>query len=230
MLHADIVARVRELLLEGAIPPGTRIAERELCERFGVSRTPLREALKVLAAEGLVVLLPNRGARAAKPTSRSLQDLFEICEGLEALAGELACRRITDAELRAIAGLHDDMVRHYKAGDLAQYFRCNRLIHEAIVRAADNAVLAGLYDSVAARIRSVRYLAPMPAEHWSIAIKEHEGILNALERRDGQGLALILRSHLRVKRRQVEEAGLAENAEDTADDNVTLLRRRQDRA
>ncbi len=230
MLHAEIVARVRELLLEGAIPPGTRIAERELCERFGVSRTPLREALKVLAAEGLVVLLPNRGARAAKPTSRSLQDLFEVCEGLEALAGELACRRITDAELRAIAALHAEMVGHYKADDLAQYFRCNRLIHDAIVRAADNAVLSGLYETVAARIRSVRYLAPMPSDHWVIAIKEHEGILNALERRDGQGLALILRSHLRVKRRQVEEAGLAENADEAGDDNVTLLRRRQNRA
>lgn len=230
MLHEEVVSRVRDMLLDGTIRPGARIAERELCDQLRVSRTPLREALKVLAAEGLVVLLPNRGARAAKPTSRSLQDLFEVCEGLEALAGELACQRISDAELRLIGGLHTDMVRHYQAGDLTQYFRCNRLIHEAIVKAADNAVLAGLYESVAARIRSVRYLAPMPADHWVIAIKEHEGILNALERRDGQGLALILRSHLRVKRRQVEEAGLAENSDEADESNVTSLRRRQRRA
>ena len=213
MLHAEIVARVRDLLLEGAIPPGARIAERELCDRFGVSRTPLREALKVLAAEGLVVLLPHRGARAAKPTSRSLQELFEVCEGLEALAGELACRRIGEAQLAAIRELHDQMVAHYKADDIAPYFRCNRLIHEAIVRAADNAPLNALYDSIAARIRGVRYLAPMPKDHWAVAIKEHEGILNALERRDGEGLAHILRHHLRVKRKQVEEAGLSDSGD-----------------
>lgn len=105
------------------------------------------------------------------------------------------------------------MVACYEADDMARYFRCNRLIHEAIVRAADNAPLNALYDSVAARIRGVRYLAPMPKEHWAVAIKEHEGILNALERRDGQGLAHILRHHLRVKRNQVEEAGLSEGIE-----------------
>jgi DNA-binding GntR family transcriptional regulator len=212
MLHEEVVSRVRDMLLDGAIRPGARIAERELCEQLRVSRTPLREALKVLAAEGLVVLLPNRGARAAMPTSRSLQELFEVCEGLEALAGELACRRISDAQLAAIRALHDQMVAHYEADDMAQYFRCNRLIHEAIVRAADNAPLNALYDSIAARIRGVRYLAPMPKEHWAVAIKEHEGILNALERRDGQGLAHILRHHLRVKRKQVEEAGLSDSA------------------
>lgn len=213
MLHEEVVSRVREMLLDGSIRPGARIAERELCDLLRVSRTPLREALKVLAAEGLVVLLPNRGARAAKPTSRSLQDLFEVCEGLEALAGELACRRITDTQLAAIREMHREMVACYEADDMARYFRCNRLIHEAIVRAADNAPLNALYDSVAARIRGVRYLAPMPKEHWAVAIKEHEGILNALERRDGQGLAHILRHHLRVKRNQVEEAGLSEGIE-----------------
>jgi DNA-binding GntR family transcriptional regulator len=213
MLHEEVVSRVRRMLLEGVIRPGSRRAERELCEQLRVSRTPLREALKVLAAEGLVVLLPNRGARAAKPTSRSLQDLFEVCEGLEALAGELACRRISDAQLAAIRDLHNEMVARYHADDMAQYFRCNRLIHEAIVRAADNASLNALYDSIAARIRGVRYLAPMPKEHWAVAIKEHEGILNALERRDGQGLAHILRHHLRVKRKQVEEAGLSDGAD-----------------
>src|SRR5919206_3275669 len=91
MLHDEIVARLRDMLIEGVIPPGARVPERELCAAFGISRTPLREALKVLAAEGHVTLLPNRGARAAKLTSKDVQDLFEVCEGLEAIAGELAC-------------------------------------------------------------------------------------------------------------------------------------------
>jgi DNA-binding GntR family transcriptional regulator len=210
MLHEDVVGRLRHMLLEGEIPPGTRVPERELCEAFGISRTPLREALKVLGAEGLVVLLPNRGARAALLTSKDVQDLFEVCEGLEAIAGELACGRITDDEMQEIAALNEQMQNHHRDRDLAQYYRCNRQIHEAIVRAADNAVLWHLYESVTARIRRARFVAPMTPAHWELAVREHEAILNALLRRDGAALSHVLRRHLRHKREAVERAGFAE--------------------
>ena len=210
MLHEEVVARLRHLLIEGEIPPGGRVPERDLCVALGISRTPLREALKVLAAEGHVILLPNRGARAAKLTAKDVRDLFDVCEGLEAIAGELACKRISDDELAEIAFLHREMERHYERRDLPQYYRCNRAIHEAIIRAADNPVLSSLYDSVTARIRRERYVAPMPPAHWELALREHEAILNALERRDGSGLAHILRRHLRNKRQELEWAGFAE--------------------
>src|SRR5258708_30815385 len=102
------------------------------------------------------------------------------------------------------------MVRHYQARDLLAYYRCNRQIHEAIVRAADNAVLAGFYESVSGRIRRARFITPMTEEHWALAIQEHEGILNALQRRDGGGLAHILRNHLRRKREAAVHAAFAE--------------------
>ena len=137
MLHEEVVGRIRAILLDGEIPPGARIPERELCDRLQISRTPLREALKVLAAEGLVQLLPHRGSRAAKLTDKDMRDLFEVCQGLEALAGELACERISDAEIGEIAAAHEEMVRHYRDGDLIQYYRGNRAIHEAIVAAAE---------------------------------------------------------------------------------------------
>jgi DNA-binding GntR family transcriptional regulator len=210
MMHDEVVSRLRHVLTEGEIAPGARIPERELCASFAISRTPLREALKVLAAEGLVVLLPNRGSRAAKLTQKDVKELFEVCEALEAAAGELACPRISDEQLSEIAELQTNMVEHYRAQDLLSYYRCNRLIHEAIVRAADNAVLAGFYESVAARIRRARFITPMSAEHWALAIQEHEGILNALQRRDARGLAHILHTHLRRKREEVVRAGFAE--------------------
>ena len=210
MLHGDVVSGLRELLLEGDIPPGARIPERELCARFQVSRTPLREALKMLAAEGLVVLLANRGARAAKLTAEDLQNLFEVCQGLEALAGELACERITDEEIAAVRQSHDAIVGHFRSGDLAGYYRFNREIHEAIVAAAGNPVLSSLYDSVTARIRRARYVTPMTPLRWAVAVSEHEGIVNALARRDSLGLSHILRVHLRHKRQEVIQAGFAE--------------------
>jgi DNA-binding GntR family transcriptional regulator len=211
MLHEELVARLREMLIEGAIPPGARVPERELCLRFGVSRTPLREALKVLAAEGHVLLLPNRGARAAKLTWKDVQDLFEVCEGLEAIAGELACQRIGDAAVARIVALHEEMAAHHRHRDMAQYYRCNRLIHEAIVEAAGNAALSGVYEQVTARIRRARFVAPMPPAHWDLALREHDGIVNALQRRDGAGLAHILRRHLRNKQKEIELAGFAED-------------------
>jgi DNA-binding GntR family transcriptional regulator len=211
MLHEEVVSRIRAILLDGEITPGARIPERDLCQRLQISRTPLREALKVLAAEGLVQLLPNRGSRAAKLTDKDVRDLFEVCQGLEALAGELACERITDAEIDEIASAHAAMAHHHHEGDLIQYYRCNRAIHEAIVAAAGNPVLAALYNSVTARIRRARYVTPMKPHRWALAVTEHEAILNAVQRRDGVGLAHILRTHLRHKREEVAQAGFAES-------------------
>jgi DNA-binding GntR family transcriptional regulator len=211
MLYEDVVSRLRNILLEGQIPPGARIPERELCGRLQVSRTPLREALKVLAAEGLVLLLPRRGSRAAKLTGKDVQDLFEVCQGLEALAGELACERISNQELASICKLHAAMTRHYQDRDLQAYYLCNRQIHEAIVEAARNPVLSALYESVTARIRRARYVTPMTPARWAIALQEHEAILNALLRYDSIGLAQILRAHLRHKREEVIRAGFADD-------------------
>src|SRR3954469_18291473 len=118
MMHDEVVSRLRHILMEGEIAPGARIPERDLCASLGISRTPLREALKVLAAEGLVVLLPNRGSRAAQLTQKDVKELFEVCEALEATAGELACPRITDVQLREIEVLQADMVEHFRARDL----------------------------------------------------------------------------------------------------------------
>jgi DNA-binding GntR family transcriptional regulator len=225
VLHEEVVARVRMMLLEGEITPGARIPERELCEQLKISRTPLREALKVLAAEGLVQLLPNRGSRAARLTEKDVRDLFEVCQGLEALAGELACERISDAEVSEIATAHEAMVQQYRAGDLIQYYRCNRAIHEAIVAAAGNPALSGLYESVTARIRRARYFTPMTPPRWALAVQEHEAILNALRRRDGVGLSHILRTHMRHKREEVMRAGFAEIGElrpDTSDEKQAV--------
>ena len=213
MLHEEVVVRLRNILLEGEIPPGARIPERDLCVQLQISRTPLREALKVLAAEGLIVLLPNRGARAARLTEKDVQDLFEVCQGLEALAGELACERISEQQMNEVATAHNAMVQHYHDNDLAQYYRRNRQIHEAIVAAAGNPVLSALYESVTARIRRARYVTPMTAERWAMAVNEHVAILSALTRRDSLGLTHILRAHLRHKREEVLKAGFAEPLE-----------------
>lgn len=208
--HEELVAKLRLMIMEGELPPGVKIPEKELCIRFEVSRTPLREALKVLAAEGHVELQPNRGARVTRLTTRDVVELFQVSEALEALAGELATKRIEQPEIDAIARLHSDMVREHADGNLPNYYRLNRKIHEAIVRASGSAVLISLYEQVSMRIRRARFVAPMPQDRWDQAMSEHEGILNALLRRDGAVLSTILRHHLQNKSKQVVEAGFAD--------------------
>src|ERR1700737_1364258 len=122
-LHDEILTRLRDHIVEGNIPDGDRIPERQLCEMLGISRTPLREALKVLASEGLVELLPNRGARVARLDGRDIENMFQVMGALEALAGTLACAHISDAEIAEIAALHYEMLAQYMRRDLPGYFR-----------------------------------------------------------------------------------------------------------
>ena len=201
-LHDEILTRLRDHIVEGNIPDGGRIPERQLCEMLGISRTPLREALKVLAAEGLVELLPNRGARVRALGEQDLAELFDMMAGLEGLAGRLACENITDEEIAEIERLHYEMYGSYLHRDMHGYFHVNQLIHQKIVEASRNATLKTAYANIAGRIRRVRYSANFARkrERWGEAMREHEMILEALRRRNGSELAEVLFRHLRNKR------------------------------
>ncbi|CAO4138895.1 hypothetical protein LNAOJCKE_3561 [Methylorubrum aminovorans] len=202
-LHDEVLARLRDFIVEGNLDPGARVPERLLCDRFGISRTPLREALKVLASEGLIDLLPNRGARVRRIGEREIVELFDVMGGLEALAGRLACERITDEAYAEIERLHHEMYGCYLRRDLHGYFACNQAIHDRIVQAADNAPLSATYTSFAGRLRRARYSANLDAnrDRWGEAMREHEEILDALRRRAGAELSDILFRHLRNKRK-----------------------------
>jgi DNA-binding GntR family transcriptional regulator len=201
-LHGEILLRLRDYVVEGHIAEGARVPERQLCEKFGISRTPLREALKVLAAEGLIELLPNRGARVRELRPRDLDELFDMMGGLESLAGRLACEHVTEAEIAEIERLHHEMYGYYLRRDMPNYFQANQRIHEHIVAASRNETLRAAYTNIAGRIRRVRYAANFARQRqrWAEAMREHEAILDALRRRAGSELADILFQHLRNKR------------------------------
>ncbi len=195
-LHEELTEALREMIVSGQLPMGQKVPEKDLCELYGVSRTPLREALKVLATDGLVNLEPNRGAWVSAITVEDLDEMFPVMAALEALAGELACKQITDDEVEAIRALHNRMLGHYKAGELPEYFALNQQIHEAILAAAHNDTLTVHYRSLSTRVRRGRYMANMTRERWDQAMAEHELILDRLAARDGAALAVILKDHL----------------------------------
>lgn len=213
-LHSEIVDHLRELIVSGELAPGQKIPEKALCERFDISRTPLREALKALAAEGMIELLPQRGARVVTITDEELQELFPIIASIEALAGELACEKITDAQLEAIGQMHDEMIEAYKAERSMEYSRLNRAIHFAIFEAADNASLLALYRNLELRIRNIRHTVRQAPRDWKDAVSDHEKILQALRARDASRLAKVMRQHVlntaRTVRHSIDELSTSE--------------------
>ena len=174
-VHADLLDNLREVFVRGDVPPGAKVPEKQLCERFGVSRTPVREALKVLAAEGQVELLPNRGARVRELSLEEVDGLFAVAGALEALAGEQACERITHEALDALAALHAGMKAAFDRRDMPTYYALNRQIHEAIVGATRNPVLMAQYGVLNARIRRIRFASPMTDEIWARAMADRNG-------------------------------------------------------
>ncbi len=198
-LHATVLMRLRDMIVEGELAPGARLNERVLCERLGVSRTPLREAMKMLAAEGLLALLPNRGATVPELSADEIRHTFELMAALEAANGELACARITEAELDKIRALHYEMLACYARRDLPGYYRRNHAIHALINLAARNPALTQTYRTVNARIQALRFRSNFNREKWEAAVEEHEQMIDALAKRDGARMRAILAKHLAHK-------------------------------
>lgn len=199
-LHDTVVEHLRNLIVEAVLAPGTKLNERELCETLGISRTPLREALKVLAAEGLIDILPNRGASVSKLSETEIWETFELMSGLEAMSGELACERITPVELAEIKALHYAMLACKAQNDLPGYYSRNHAIHNKINEAARNSVLHQTYLTLNRRLQALRFRSNFSHEKWDSAAHDHGEMVKALEARDGKRLADILRQHLLNKR------------------------------
>lgn len=193
--------RVRDLLrtriVKGELAPGERIVERTLCAELNVSRTPMREALKLLERDGLVELTQHRGARVLPFTDSEARYLFEVLEGLEGFAAELAVGRLDAINLAHLEGLHAAMVRAYNNDDKEVYFDLNSSIHAAIVTASDNPVLIATHAGLMLRAKRGRYLAIMDRGRWRQALAEHEALMAVLRCRDAAAAGSIWRQHLR---------------------------------
>jgi DNA-binding GntR family transcriptional regulator len=196
-LHEEIVDEIRERILEGKLLPGRPIAEIKLCTELGISRTPLREALKVLASENLVKLVQHRGAVVTDISVDEIAELFEIMEPLEELVGRLAAERMDDADRAAIETMHQTMTLHHRAGRRQEYFDLNQAIHLRFAELSGNFTLFTAYANFARKIRRARYLANLSDARWADSVREHEAFMAALHGKDPNAFAGLLREHLR---------------------------------
>jgi DNA-binding GntR family transcriptional regulator len=195
-LHGEILSRLRDHVVEGNIPDGARVPERQLCEMFGISRTPLREALKQLASEGLIELRLNRGAIVAPFRREELLELFEAVGGIERCAAELAATRMVARDVERLDALQQKIEWHHDRGELRDYFETNQQIHSTIVGFARNAVLKSTHDVLLPRAERARFFALSVQGRWDESVREHHDILTALRKKDGERAGRLLGHHV----------------------------------
>ena len=195
-LHEEVVQRLRDMIVEGQIEPGGRINEGAIGAQLGVSRTPLREAIKTLVGEGLVDIVQTKGAIVHVFSEKELHDTLETLKILEENAGRLACQNASDAAIAGIEQMHLTMVKHFNAGERLEYFKLNQAIHSAIVAAAGNDVLMATHEMLQARVKRARFEGHGEKKRWAEAVGEHEEMIVALKSRNASALAEVLGRHM----------------------------------
>lgn len=195
-LHEEVLERLRDMIIEGRLEPGQRINEGALGAQLGVSRTPLREAIKTLASEGLVEMQPAKGAVVRRFSTRDLREILEVIKSLEQLGGRIACAQATDEQVEGVVAMHDRMMELYAERNRLEYFKLNQMIHSAIVAASGNAVLMEMHETLQARIKRLRFIGNEGPAKWAGAVAEHEAMIAALKRRDGEALAAEIGKHM----------------------------------
>lgn len=194
-LHEAAVERLRDMIIEGELAVGERLHDGNLAEILSVSRTPVREAIKLLATEGLVELLPGRGARVADLSIASVSELFEVIAGIERHACELAAVRMSPRELEKLQKMHDRMAEHHRAGERHDYFKLNHELHLAVVANSKNAILQSTHAALIVKARRGRYTALASQARWKEAMTEHELLMQAFADRDAQKAGEIMLQH-----------------------------------
>jgi DNA-binding GntR family transcriptional regulator len=212
-LDEPIAAHLRDLIIRGEMAPGDKIHMPTLATALGVSTTPLREALKILADEDFVEWLPGRGVRVAPIRAEETGALFEVIAALEALAAELTASRISLAELAELEELHARMRVHFEQGERDPYFRLNSSTHQWILALSANPTLQSTHARLQGRASRGRYMAIVDDLRWLEAMQEHEALMAALRRRDPAVASETWRRHLKNTGIAVRKAQIAHTVE-----------------
>ena len=199
-LHDEVAARLRERIFAGELAPGSFIDEPALCSEWAISRTPLREALKVLTAEGLLRHEPRRGCFVSEITERDLDEIFPVIALLEGRCAFEAANNATDADLAALEQLHDRLQRSAKAKRITEYYDTNFAIHEAIILLANNRRLAQVIGDLRKLVKLARLQQLHAPGRLEQSLSEHMAVYAALKARDADGAEAAMRTHLTRQR------------------------------
>ncbi len=187
---------LREAILRGDLQPGERLMELQLAAKLGVSRTPIREAIRMLEQEGLAVTMPRKGAEVAKMTLKGMEDVLEIRGALDELASQLACERITKEQLERLAARKQDFEDSLKSGDVKLIAEADVNFHDIIYEATGNPKLVNLLNNLREQIYRYRVEYIKDANNHPILIKEHEAIYQSLLNRNKEDAVIAIHEHV----------------------------------
>ena len=204
-LHHEVASTLREQIFAGELAPGSFLDEVALCARLEISRTPLREALKVLTSEGLLRHEPRRGCFVNQVTEQDLDEIFPVIALLEGRCAFEAARNATDADLLELAALHERLIGHAGAGRTTDYYATNFIIHEAIISLANNRWLAQAITDLRRILKLARLQSLAAPGRLQQSLAEHLTVFAALKSRDSEGAEAAMRTHLTRQREALRE-------------------------
>ncbi len=195
-LYQEVAERLRQRIFSHELPPGTWVDEQALAEHYGISRTPLREALKVLASEGLVTLKPRRGCYVTEISERDLDEVFAVMSMLEGECARASATKASAADLERLRAIHADLENAAAAGDIDGFFEANQAFHLTLHEIADNRWLLHVIEDLRKVIKLSRHHSLFSDGRLAQSLTEHRDILQALLARDGNRAEELMRAHI----------------------------------
>jgi DNA-binding GntR family transcriptional regulator len=196
-LHEEIANNLRELIMSGELQEGDKIKEDELCHSMGISKTPLREALRVLSVEGLIKLVPNRGSFVSTPTFEEIREMFDVMSVLEGICARAAAEKITEKDLATLEKLHGRLEENYRRKAQREYIRINNQYHSFVQELAGNRTLNQIINGLRQKILLYRYQSLNLPERFAQSIQEHRDLLQAFRKKNPKKAETLMRRHLK---------------------------------
>lgn len=187
---------LREAILKGELKPGERLMELQLAAKLGVSRTPIREAIRMLEQEGLAVTIPRKGAEVAKMTEKDMEDVLQVRESLDELAASLACEKITDAEVEALVVAMHDFEKSIDTGDVKKIAEMDEKFHDIIYRATGNPKLVNILNNLREQIYRYRVEYLKDEKNYPLLLLEHREIVDAFVKRNREKVVSCMSLHV----------------------------------
>ncbi len=196
---------LREAILKGELKPGERLMELQLASKLGVSRTPIREAIRMLEQEGLAVTIPRKGAEVAKMTEKDMEDVLEIREALDELAAKIACNKITEEQLKRLNEIKEEFEDSTRTNEVKRIAEADVSFHDVIYDATGNPKLVNMLNNLREQIYRYRVEYLKDEKNYPILIKEHEDIMKALSARDKEEVVKAMHVHIANQATAVKE-------------------------
>ncbi len=217
-LSQEIAKRIREMIRKGVLKKGDRIVEKPLCQAMGVSRTPLREALRLLSSEGLIELIPNRGGFVAEPSMKDIREMFQVMSILEGTCARECAKKIDDKGLTKLEKLFDKLEKYFEQENHEKYMSVNHSYHTLVQELAGNKVLSEVINGLRQKILLYRYRQIYLPNRLNTSMQEHRDLQDAFRKRDPEAAERLMKEHL------MRQCEVLESAEADTPDSPRLMR------